>query len=97
MVNAGASWDFTDNFTVFAQGDWLKSEMDAANVLDERRDNQGKAWATYVGAMYSFENGAVLEAGWRHEQMKYKENGLRAYKIKGDTIYATLGLEYAVF
>lgn len=89
VVNAGLSWDFTDNLTAFAQGDYLKSRYKHDGL-----DNRGTAWAAYGGLMYSFANGAVLESGWRHEQAKFKENGRKASTFTGDIIYANLGFEF---
>ena len=94
VVNAGASWDFTDKFTVFAQGDWLRSKFDFTTFQGPRFNNRGTGWAAYAGAMYSFDNGVVLEGGWRHENIKYKEDGVRVTKFTGDTIYATIGFEF---
>ena len=93
VVNFGASWDLTGNLTVFMQGDYLRSTFDHRHRYFVF-DNRGTAWAAYGGLMYALGGGAVLEAGWRHEQIECRENGVRATKFKGDTIYANIGFEF---
>lgn len=88
--NLGVAWSFTDKFTVFAQGDYLRSTFDGSRSAGGSYDNKATAWAAYAGAQYDFGNGLTLEGGWRHENIKYKENGRRVTKITGDMVYASL-------
>lgn len=89
--NLGAAWSFTDKFTVFFQGDYLRSRYKGTGRRTGiNYNNKGTAWAAYGGAQYDFGNGLTLEAGWRHENIKYKEWGQRVSKITGDMVYASL-------
>ena len=90
-VNFGASFDITENLVVFAQGDYLRTSYKHAGL-----NQRANAWASYAGIQYSLPYGVSMEAGWKHEQVKYKDRvaGERLAKIKGDTIYAMLGFEF---
>lgn len=93
--NFGASFDITDNLTVFAQGDTLLARhRTALSGVDHNR-----AWAFYTGVMYAMPiEGLILEAGWKHEKLKQrmKDAAGNPFRIqaKADTIYAHLGFEF---
>lgn len=93
--NLGVAWSFTDKFTMFVQGDYLRSRYKGTGqYTGTKYDNKGTAWVSYVGAQYDFGNGLALEAGWRHEEIKYKERGHRVTKVDGDMYYASLLLSF---
>lgn len=87
-VNFGASFDFNESWTIFAQGDYLRSKL--GNGIDVK----GTAWAAYGGIQYKLPYGAMLEAGWKHEWVDYKWDGYKVMKINADTIYAHLGFDF---
>lgn len=89
VVNAGMAFDLTENVTLFAQGDYLKTRHKEGGVR-----TTGKGWAAYAGVIYNMPIGTVLEAGWRHDQYKVKQGGTVMTKAKGDMFYATLGFEF---
>ena len=87
--NFGASYDFTEQLTWFVQGDYLRTKY---SFMDE--DQKGKAWAFYTGLQYSLPYGVSLEAGWKHEQVKFTDRGVRTGKAKANTLYAMCGFEF---
>ena len=99
VVNFGASFDITSQLTFFAQGDYVRTKNDQSHDW-----NKGTGWAAYTGLNYKLPYGVNLEAGWRHEQVKYKgragdRSSSNAFhgthtKYKGDTIYAHLGFDF---
>lgn len=94
VFNLGAGWNLTDKFIIFAQGDYLCTKYDGTGRSGTSYDNKATAWASHCGVQYDFGNGLSLEAGWRHEEIKYKEWGKRNTKIKGDLYYASLLLSF---
>lgn len=91
-INFGLSFDVTGALTVFAQGDYLRSRMDAPGVR-----HRGKALAWYGGVLCAFDSGAALEAGWKHERVDSRSfaggtnNRARA---SANTLYAHLGFAF---
>ncbi len=102
-LNFGASFDLTDQFCIFAQGDYVLTK-DKLNNNDDR----ASAWAVYTGLSYTLPYGVNLELGWKHEEVTWKQNigadnagdvirtGNRAKTLKGkaDVIYGQLGFEF---
>ncbi|MCC8165945.1 MAG: hypothetical protein LIQ31_07300 [Planctomycetes bacterium] len=96
-VNAGLEFAFTDQFSVYVQGDYLTTKNDQSDLF-----NKSQGWAGNIGVKYVLPYGVNFEAGWRHEQVKYKNRGVVANladgtnhtKIKNDTIYAHLGFNF---
>ena len=89
-INYGASYDLTESWTLFAQGDWLRTKNDNSDLW-----NKGSGWAFYTGAVFTLPYGVNFEAGWRHEQINYKGRTLgRHTKYTGNTIYAHLGFNF---
>ncbi len=88
-LNFGMAFDITDSLTVFAQGDYLRTKYTPAG-----NDQKGTAWAAYGGIQYNLPYGATLEAGWKHEVVKYKSYGTKIAKGKADTLYGLIGFEF---
>ncbi|MCC8116946.1 MAG: porin family protein [Planctomycetes bacterium] len=96
-VNAGLEFAFTDQFSVYAQGDYLSTKNDQAMYF-----YKSSGWAGNIGVKYVLPYGVNFEAGWRHEQVKYKNRAGAAKidgqsyhtKVKTDTIYAHLGFNF---
>ncbi len=102
-INFGASFDLNDQFTFFAQGDYVLTK-DKLNS----RDDRATAWSFYTGLSYTLPYGVNLELGWKHEEVTWKQNigtdgagnvvrtGNRAKTLKGkaDVIYGQLGFEF---
>ncbi|MCC8189687.1 MAG: hypothetical protein LIP77_03480 [Planctomycetes bacterium] len=93
-VNYGIAYDFTDQFSWFAQGDFLRAKNKNAQVW-----YKATGWATYTGVTYTLPYGVNMELGWRHEEIKYKGRSGTDYsgthtKYKGDSIYAHLGFNF---
>ncbi len=96
-VNAGLEFAFTDQFSVYVQGDYLSTKNDQADVF-----HKSAGWAGNIGIKYVLPYGVNFEAGWRHEQVKYKSRiadgaiaaGEKHTKVKTDTIYAHLGFNF---
>lgn len=89
-LNFGASFDLTDRFTVFAQGDYLRVHNSQGEIW-----NKSSGWAAYFGAVYTLPYGASVEAGWRHEELGYKNRaGLKHSEFVADTIYAHLQFSF---
>ncbi len=96
-VNAGLEFAFTDQFSVYAQGDYLSTKNDQAMYF-----YKSSGWAGNIGVKYVLPYGVNFEAGWRHEQVKYKNRAGAANidgqsyhtKVKTDTIYAHLGFNF---
>ncbi len=84
-ISYGASFDLNESWSIFAQGDWLRSKIG---------DSKGEAWAAYGGIKYVLPYGVNLEAGWKHEQITWKEGGYKFAKGKGDTAYLHLGFDF---
>lgn len=108
-INYGASYDFTEAFTLFAQGDFLRTAdgykyLDEGGLIDSAsRDARG--WAVNFGAQYRLPYGVTLEAGYKHEQITFynnrsnlwgegKRNDSKSMKVKGDTVYAHVGFDF---
>lgn len=104
LVNAGIKFDFTDQFYMFVQGDYLygkdkkSDERPYGNPLGANMGydyNKAKGWAGYVGFGYVLPYGVNFEAGYRHEKIDYKgKTGGKHTKYKGDTVYAHLGFNF---
>ena len=87
--NFGLAYDFTDSFTLFAQGDYLRVKN------DEGAGSRATGWASYLGAQYNFGYGVSLETGWRHESGKGRgADGTINGRIKADTVSAHLGFDF---
>ncbi len=91
-ANAGLSYAFTDKFTAFAMGDYLRS--DEATLGGVARFGKITGWRSYLGATYNFGNGLMGEAGWSHDHLKGKTDGVKVAKVTGDTIYARLAFSF---
>ena len=85
-INAGLAFAFNEQFNIFAQGDYLNSKDNSL------RDS---GWASYIGAQYALGYGVSLEAGWRHEAIKFfaMDSNTRR-KALGDTLYAHVGFDF---
>ncbi|MCD8140722.1 MAG: hypothetical protein LUE17_13255 [Planctomycetaceae bacterium] len=87
VVNFGASLNLTDSLIFFAQGDYLRAK-------DDQYNEKHIGWAAYTGLSYELPVGAVLEAGWRHERVKVKTDGVVTEKVRANMLYANLGFEF---
>lgn len=90
----GAMYDFNKRWTVFAQGEYLRTKNDNADIW-----HKATGWNIYAGIIYKLPYGAQIEAGYRHENIKYKGQSGTAYsgthtKLTADTIYANLGFNF---
>ena len=103
LINAGVKYDVTDQFYVFAQGDYLYGKDEKLYVWAQyggpgspRYDfHKAAGWAGYVGFGYALPYGANFEAGYRHEKIDYKGSEVgKHFKYKGDTVYAHLGVNF---
>jgi len=88
-ISYGGSFDLNDSWTVFAQGDWLRTKDGYAGA-----DDKAESWAAYGGIRYVLPYGINLEAGWKHEQAKWKRGGVKILKAKADTAYLRLGFDF---
>ncbi len=88
-INYGASFDISDRLTVFAQGDYLRTRHKFGGI-----NNKATAWAFYTGLQYNWGHGVSLEAGWKHESIRYREGGRTTAKARGNTVYALAGFEF---
>lgn len=102
-LNFGASFDLNDQFTLFAQGDYVLTKDKMQN-----NDDRASAWSVYTGLQYTLPYGVDLELGWKHEEVTWKQNigvdgagsvvrtGNRSKTLKGkaDVIYGQLGFEF---
>ena len=90
VLNYGASYDFTDRFTYFAQGDFLRTKNDQGNVW-----HKATGWAAYTGLRYTLPYGVNFEVGYRYEQQKYKNrDGVQHTKASGNTVYGRVGFAF---
>jgi hypothetical protein len=90
-LNFGFSYDFTDKVTFFAQGDMLYTNFDK----DWTNHFKSNIWAFYTGLQYKFAYGVLLELGWKHEWVKYKDNTASTLlKAHGDTVYGHVGFTF---
>lgn len=89
--NYGVSYDLTERWTLFAQGDYLRVKNAQNDIW-----NKATGWAFYTGAVFILPYGVNMEAGWRHEQLTYKGRGGlgRHTKLTGDTLYMHLGFDF---
>ncbi len=88
-LSYGASFDLNESWSIFAQGDYLRSRDTYGT-----NDFKDTAWAVYGGVKYVLPYGVNLEAGWKHEQITWKSNGNKQAKGKGDTAYVHLGFDF---
>jgi hypothetical protein len=91
-INFGVSYDFLENLTLFAQGDYL-------HLKDKRGSFAGfpfraTAWSSYVGLQYSLPYGVSFEAGWKHEWLRFNIEGDSKIKARADSIYGLVGFEF---
>lgn len=90
VVQVGAMYDFTEKFTLFAMGEWLRTKNDYAAIW-----HKGEGWNVYTGVRYKVGYGVNLEAGWRHEEIDYKDfRGVKHTSWKADTIYGHVGFDF---
>lgn len=90
--NFGASFDINEQFTVFAQGDYLLRRKDfSGNYFDFDRF---RAWAAYAGVQYKMCDGLLLEAGWKHEWLDWQNNSAKYASGNADTIYGHIGFTF---
>lgn len=87
--NFGASFDLTENLVYFAQGDYLRTRYKFNGS-----DQKATAWAFYTGLQYSLPYGVSLEAGWKYENVRFKDGGRTTVKARGNTIYGLVGFEF---
>ncbi|MCD8351092.1 MAG: hypothetical protein LUC93_10830 [Planctomycetaceae bacterium] len=88
VVNYGASFDITDRLTAFAQGEYIYEN-------DKFFLRKSSGWASYIGLTYAMPMGAVLEAGWRHEHTRFKNNmGNVTDKVRANMYYANVGYAF---
>lgn len=85
----GGSIDLNECWSVFAQGDWLRTKDKYRNL-----DSKDTAWAVYGGVRYVLPYGVNFEAGWKHEQITWKNSGTKIAKGKGDTAYVHVGFDF---
>ncbi len=89
-TNFGVMYKLTDKLTVFAQGDYITSDNDGSILW-----NEAKGWRSYLGATYNLGNGAIMEAGWSHDNLSaYDQAGYKHSKFVGDTLYAKVGFAF---
>ncbi|MCD8349336.1 MAG: hypothetical protein LUC93_01825 [Planctomycetaceae bacterium] len=90
VLSYGFGFDITEQLTFFAQGDYMRVKNDQGNVW-----HKATGYAGYAGLIYTLPYGVNLEAGYRHEQISYKDRaGNKHTKAKADTIYAHLGFNF---
>ncbi len=88
VVNYGASFDITDRLTAFAQGEYVYAHNKFNGVKDS-------GWASYIGLTYAMPMGAVFEAGWRHEHLRFKDEvGDVTAKVRANMYYANVGYAF---
>ncbi len=88
-INYGVAFDIAEGFTAFAQGDYLRTKYKHGGM-----NQKATAWAFYTGLQYSLPYGVSFEAGWKHENVKYKDGGRTTVKATGNTLYLLAGFEF---
>lgn len=92
VVNCGLAVELRKGLSWFAQGDYMRVENDHRDVLYWHK---ARAWAAYTGINYRFPHGANLEAGWRHEEARYRDRaGYTHTEVELDTLYAHIGFYF---
>ncbi len=90
VYQLGVSYNFTDKLSAFALGEYMNHKNDRATDW-----YKSKAWASYMGVKYNVGYGVNLEAGWRHEDVKFKaRSGNTHTKANLDIIYGHLGFSF---
>ncbi len=90
MLHLGVSYNFTDKLSAFGIAEFMRHKNDKATQW-----YKSNAWASYVGLQYNVGYGVNLEAGWRHEEIKFKgRTGGTHTKADMDVIYAHLGFSF---
>ncbi len=88
-ISYGASFDLNESWSLFAQGDYLRTKDSYGGI-----SSKDTAWAVYGGIKYLLPYGVNLEAGWKHEEITWKDRGFQQAKGKGDTAYLHLGFDF---
>lgn len=97
MLQLGLSYGFTDKLSAFGIAEFIRHKNGGAGVDTEWYKSKG--WSSYVGLKYNVGYGVNLEAGWRHEELKFKGRGANAglgyhTKAEMDAFYAHLGFSF---
>ncbi len=93
MLHLGVSYNFTDKLSAFGIAEFMRHKND--KVIADSLWYKSNAWASYVGLKYNVGYGVNLEAGWRHEEIKYKGRSSGTHtKADMDVIYAHLGFSF---
>ncbi len=91
MYHLGISYNFTDKLSAYAIGEYMNHKNGKAVGTWYK----SRAWASYAGVKYNLGYGVNMEAGWRHEDVKFKgRTGGYHTKADMDTIYAHLGFSF---
>lgn len=90
VIQAGFSFDFTDQFTFVALGEYLRSKN--KNATDWHK---ATGWAVATALQYRLPYGVNLEAGYRYEKIGYKNRaGYKHTTSDVNTVYGHLGFDF---
>lgn len=104
VVSYGASFELAKNLNLFAQGDYVRT-TDTLHQIDDK----ATYWTSYIGVQYRLPYGVILETGWKHESVSWKQNvgldstgvarartsnQITTLKANANTIYGHLGLHF---
>ncbi len=93
MLHAGVSYNFTDKLSAYGIAEFMRHKNGRA--IADSLWYKSNAWASYIGMKYNVGYGVDLEAGWRHEEIKFKgRNSGTHTKADMDVIYAHLGFSF---
>jgi hypothetical protein len=85
-INAGVKYDFTDKFSAFVMGDFMRGDAGTDTV---------RGWRGQIGGIYTVGNGLWVESGWSHESITTKHAAGDAHaKAKGDTLYTRVVFDF---
>ncbi len=110
VFSYGAALELAKGLNFFAQGDYVRT-TDKLQQVDSAfaNDDQSLYWTSYVGLQYKLPYGVILEAGWKHESVKWNQNisldanGIARSRVGGrmttvkaaaDTIYGHVGFHF---
>jgi len=115
VLSYGASFELAKGLNLFAQGDYVRTtdtlrQLDSnGHALPFANDDKATYWTSYVGIQYRLPYGLILETGWKHESVNWKQNvgldqtgiarartdtQITTLKATANTIYAHIGFHF---